>query len=93
VVGPGITQFKEMAMIVLTEQQRQELIATDAPHVLDPGTGMTYVLVQAEVYDRLKGLLEDELRITGEFVDRLMEEEDRDDPTLTSYQQQYGRKP
>lgn len=79
-------------MIELTEQQRQELIATDAPQVLDPGTGKTYVLVQTEVYERLKGLWEDETRVTGEMVDRLMEEEDRDDPTLAVYQQQYGRK-
>ena len=78
-------------MIELTEQQRQELLATDAPRLLDPGTGKTYVLVQTEVYERLKGLLEDELRVTGEMVDRLMEEEDRDDPTLAFYQQ-YGRK-
>jgi hypothetical protein len=79
-------------MIELTEQQQQELRATDAPQFLDPGTGKTYVLVQTEVYERLKGLLEDEPSVTGEMVDRLMEEEDRDDPTLAFYQQQYGRK-
>jgi hypothetical protein len=78
-------------MIELTEQQRQELRATDAPQVLDPETGNTYVLVQTEVYERLKALLEDEPQVTGELVDRLMEEEDRDDPTLALYQQQYGR--
>jgi hypothetical protein len=33
-----------------------------------------------------------ETRVTGEMVDRLMEEEDRDDPTLTPYQKQYSRK-
>lgn len=79
-------------MIELTEQQRQELLATGAPQVLDPGTGRTYVLVPTEVYERLKDLLEDEVRVTGEMVDRLMEEEDRGDPTLEYYQQQYGRK-
>jgi hypothetical protein len=79
-------------MIELTEEQRQELRATDAPQVVDPGTGKTYVLVQTEVYERLKGLLEDEPRVTGEMVDRLMEEEDQDDPRLAFYQQQYGRK-
>jgi hypothetical protein len=82
----------EIAMIELTERQRQELMATDAPHVLDPGTGKTYVLVQIEVYERLKGLLDMEPIVTGEMVDRLMEEEDRDDPALASYQEQYGRK-
>jgi hypothetical protein len=78
-------------MIELTEQQRQELLGTDAPRARDPGTGQTYVLVPTEVYERLKGLLEDEPRVTGEMVDRLMEEEDRGDPTLAHYQQQYGR--
>lgn len=79
-------------MIELTEQQRRELTATDAPRLLDPETGKTYVLVPIEVYERLKSLLEEEPRVTGEMVDRLMEEEDRDDPTLAFYQEQYGRK-
>ena len=79
-------------MIELTEQQRGELTATDAPELLDPETGKTYVLVPSEVYERLKSVLEDEPRVTGEMVDRLMEEEDRDDPTLAFYQQEYGRK-
>lgn len=79
-------------MIELTEQQRRELTATDAPRLLDPETGKTYVLVPTEVYERLKSLLEEEPRVTGEMVDRLMEEEDRDDPTLAFYQEQYGRK-
>ena len=79
-------------MIELTEQQRRELTATDLLHLLDPETGKTYVLLPSEVYERLKSLLEDEPRITGEMVDRLMEEEDRDDPTLAFYQQEYGRK-
>jgi len=79
-------------MIELNEQQRQELLATDPPKILDPRTGKTYVLVPSEVFERLQGLLTDELRVTGEMVDRLMEEEDRDDPTLAFYQRQYGPK-
>lgn len=79
-------------MIELTEQQRRELTAADVPQIFDPESGKIYVLVPTEIYDRLKGLLEDEPRVTGEMVDRLMEEEDRDDPTLAFYQEQYGRK-
>jgi len=79
-------------MIELTEQQRQELTGMDAPQFLDPGTGKTYVLVPTELYERLRGLLEEEPRVTGEMVDRLMEEEDQDDATLAFYQQHYGRK-
>lgn len=79
-------------MIELTEQQRRELTASDTLQLLDPESGKTYVLVPSEVYDRLKAILEDEPRVTGEMVDRLMAEEDRDDPTLAFYQEQYGRK-
>jgi hypothetical protein len=79
-------------MIELTEQQRQELTTTDAPLVLDPVTGKTYVLVQTDVYERLTSVLEDGPRVTGEMVDRLMEEEDRDDTTLAFYQEEYGRR-
>lgn len=79
-------------MIELTEYQRQQLTTTEIPRILDPETGKTYVLVPIEVYERLENLLEEEPRVTGEMVDRLMEEEDRDDPTLAFYQQQYGRK-
>jgi hypothetical protein len=46
-------------MIELTEQQRQEL-KNPEPRALDPETGETYVLVRAEVYERLKGLLGEE---------------------------------
>jgi hypothetical protein len=79
-------------MIELTEQQQQALRATGVPRILDPATGKTYVLVETEVYERFVGLLEDEPRVTGEMVDRLMEEEDRDDPTLAFCQQKYDRK-
>ncbi len=80
-------------MIELTEQQRRNLTATDVLPLLDPETGKTYVLLQTEVYERLKSLLDEEPRVTGEMVDRLMEEEDRDDPTLAYYQRQFGSKP
>ena len=80
-------------MIELTVQQRRNLTATDVLPLLDPETGKTYVLLQTEVYERLKGLVEEDFRVTGEMVDRLMEEEDRDDPTLAYYQRQYESKP
>jgi hypothetical protein len=49
---------KEHIMIELTPDQRRELASTE-PRVHDSQTGQTYVLVRAEVYERLKGLLED----------------------------------
>jgi hypothetical protein len=81
-----------LVMIELTELQRQELFAEESPRVLDPGTVKTYVLVQAEVFERLRGLVEGTPKITGEMVDPLLEEEDRDDPSLWLHQRELGRK-
>jgi hypothetical protein len=48
-----------MAMIELTEQQRQELKGNGAHvRVLDPTTRTEYVLVRADVYARLQQLLQ-----------------------------------
>jgi hypothetical protein len=80
---------EEITMIELNEQQRQQLAAVDILQILDPGTGKTYVLAPTEVYEQLISLLEDEPKVTDEMVDRLMEE-DRDDPTLSYCQEQYG---
>ncbi len=46
-------------MIELSEEQRQELSQPE-PVVMDPLTRQTYVLVPRDVYDRLKGLLEED---------------------------------
>ncbi len=73
-------------MIELTEQQRQELSASEAL-VIDPQTREEYVLVRRAVYERLCALVEDDTVLaTGELVDRIMAEDDVDDPTLESYQ-------
>jgi len=45
-------------MIELNEQQRYEL-KQDEPLAHDPETGQTYVLVRKDVYERIKGLVED----------------------------------
>ena len=50
-------------MIELNEYQRQELRQAE-PTAVDPETKQTYVLVQKQVYDRLKILLaEDDARM------------------------------
>ena len=41
-------KVKEKAMIELTEKQRMELTAMESPEILDPATGMTYMLVPTE---------------------------------------------
>jgi hypothetical protein len=75
-------------MIELTEEQLQALARQETPEVLDPRTRTPYVLVRKDVYQRLRGLLEDEedVRATAELVDKLMAADDADDPSLESYQ-------
>jgi len=76
-------------MIELTEEQRRQLKGPE-PIVIDPQTGETYVLVRKAVYDRIKGLLEDgTVYATGELVDRVMAEDDANDPHLAEYQRLY----
>jgi hypothetical protein len=78
-------------MIELTEQQRQELCSPE-PMAIDPKTRETYVLIRREVYERLRHLLDEDVRATGELVDRVMAEDDANDPSLESYQR-YKRGP
>jgi hypothetical protein len=83
-------------MIELTEQEQQALDASpEPPRLIDPRTNVAYVLVRAEVYERLRGLLEDDLDMkqVAVLVAGAMREDDADDPTLAFYQQKYGRKP
>jgi hypothetical protein len=88
---------KEAVMIELTEQQQQALDASPEPWLLDPRTQKTYVLVRADVYERIQGLLAaDEgldMRQVATLVERAMQEDDADDPTLEFYQRKYGRNP
>jgi hypothetical protein len=80
-------------MIELTEEQRQELAAAE-PIAIDPLTRQTYVLVRAEVYERLRHLLADDtLYTTAEMLDRIMAEDDVHDPYLADLQKKYGNTP
>jgi hypothetical protein len=77
--------------VPLTEEQRLALEgAGGAPLTLtDPVTNTAYVLVRAEVYERLKDLAaenEFDPRDAYPLVDRVMAEEDASDPHLESYQ-------
>src|SRR5262249_4188455 len=46
-------------MIELSPEQRQVLAGPGPAHILDPETNQTYVLIRAELYERLRPLLED----------------------------------
>jgi hypothetical protein len=74
--------------IELTDQQRQAVAAAgDAPpSVVDPVTKAAYVLVRAEVYERVKALLAADFdpREAYAAVDEAFRE-DWDDPKMAEY--------
>jgi hypothetical protein len=84
-------------MIELTEQQQKAVDASPEPRLIDPRTRKAYVLVGADVYERLRNLLAGDegldMRQVAALVERAMREDDADDPTLEFYQRKYGREP
>src|SRR5262249_42733901 len=94
---PATIAAKEAVMLELTQQQQQALDASaEPPRLIDPRTNKTYVLLGADVYERLRNLLEgDELDMPQVALlgERAMREDDADAPTLAFYQKKYGRKP
>jgi hypothetical protein len=85
-----------MAMIELSESMQQALddIAGPPLRIVDPRTQLTYVLLPAEVYERVKIVLGDDDELDGVQVGRLiaevMREDDENDPLLESYQKYKG---
>jgi hypothetical protein len=80
-------------MIELTASQ-QQAINEHGPQplrVLDPTTRQEYVLLRADLFDRLKHLLLEESDLSSRevafLIDRAMQEYDADDPSLDLYQQ------
>lgn len=62
-------------------------------YVVDPDTNANYVLMRAEQFETLKSLFSEEEfnpRQAYPFVDRVMAEDDANDPTLESYQNLQG---
>ena len=74
-------------MIELTDEQCRELEGPEPPRAHNARTNETYVLVRADLYERLRMLLDDELPDVSALVEEAMREYDRDDPSLESYQQ------
>ncbi len=79
-------------MTKLTDELRRELRnAGNVPlRLTDPETDREYVLVRAEVYDRLKTFLnhdgEYDPDVGAALMNEVMAADDRDDPYLESYQ-------
>jgi len=80
-------------MIELTEEQQRILEAEQGqqPRVYNPQTQETFVLVRLDDYERLRSLLDDSIRATAELVDRVMAEDDANDPHLAEYQRLYAK--
>jgi hypothetical protein len=78
-------------MIELTQEQHEALNrnGTEPIRVIDRATNLEYVLVRAELYDRLKALLADDLPDNAALMNEVMAEDDANDPYLESYQH-YG---
>jgi hypothetical protein len=66
---------KENAMIELTDEQRRELEQPGPVQVRDPQTNETYVLVRADVYARMRAVIDGTTRRAG-----------WDDPALDVYE-------
>jgi hypothetical protein len=62
-------------MIELTDEQRQELDHPGPARVRDPKTNETYVLVRADVYERMRAIIDGHTRRAG-----------WDDPELNVYE-------
>lgn len=55
--------------------------------------GTEFVLVRADVFDRLRDLADDDTAYTtAELVNRVMAEDDANDPQLADLQRKYGGK-
>jgi hypothetical protein len=68
-------------VIELSEEQRQELEKPDPVRVRDPKTNEVYVLVRAEIYERMRPVLDGFARRAG-----------WDDPEMDVYDELYGDK-
>ncbi len=76
-------------MIEVTEQQRQELEVKGKVRVSDAQTKQEYVLLRADVYERMRAVFEDDALDStqiGKLVEQTMREYDEGDPLLESYQ-------
>jgi hypothetical protein len=67
---------KEIVMIELTEEQRAELDGPEPARARDPKTNETYVLVRADVYERMRA-----------FVDGYARRAGWDDPEMDVYEE------
>ncbi|PWT70245.1 MAG: hypothetical protein C5B46_09810 [Proteobacteria bacterium] len=71
-----IASNTEAIMIQLTEEQKRELGNSESIRLCDPRTEETYVLVRADLFDRMRAVIDKATKRAG-----------WDDPTLDAYEQ------
>jgi len=82
------TESWECTMIELTPQQHEVLAqnGTESARAIDRATNVEYVLIRAEVYERLRALLSDDMPDAGPLMNEVMAADDANDPYLDSLQ-------
>jgi hypothetical protein len=76
-------------MFELTTEQRQELRGPEPARAFDPDTKEEYVLLRADLYQRIKAMFQEDGLIMTQvavLVEQAMCEDDADDPFLETYQ-------
>ncbi len=76
-------------MIELTKEQRQHVLQGNPVRVAMPELGTDCVVLRADVYERLRAILEDDdldMRTVALLIENNMREDDANDPLLDSYQ-------
>lgn len=72
--------------IELNEQQQRAVDAEPAPRLVDPRSGTAYVLLRADIFERLQALLGDEIHPSDAYptIDRAFAK-DWNDPKMGDY--------
>ncbi len=70
----------------LNDREQHAVDAEPAPRLIDPRTGIAYVLLRADVFERLRGLLDDDFQPRDAYpaIDRAFAE-NWDDPKMDDY--------
>jgi hypothetical protein len=89
--GGGTLAGKELPMSIELTAEQLKATSQGPVHVTDPATNEMYVLLRAQEYEEMT-LSDDDpsMEENSLLVDRIMAEDDANDPYLDSYQQ-YGK--
>lgn len=75
-------------MIQLTQEQHEEIAGNgnDTPKVIDPVTNIEYVLVPADIYSRLSGMIDKDFHVSDAYpaIDEAFAE-GWNDPKMADY--------